>query len=194
MGVVDLDPLRPWLTPGGVASEAPPSAGGEARATMWDGRPRPSDHRKRLGNWLNSRAPRRGVLKIGRRFSAGCRYSNTSKDPRRAGVKAWYYKNIFTCCYFPDSKSFAMPDTFARFGSIMFSARRTAKPWLVPAVRARLWPDFGAIAKQCDSTPKCIGGVSDHVHLLLSASKNFSTAELARRLKAGSRPSRTGPI
>jgi len=52
MGVVDLDPLRPWLTPGGVASEAPPSAGGEARATMWDGRPRPSDHRKRLGNWL----------------------------------------------------------------------------------------------------------------------------------------------
>ena len=34
--------------------------------------------------------------------------------------------------------------------------------------------------------PKCIGGVSDHVHLLLSASKNFSTAELARRLKAGS--------
>ena len=28
--------------------------------------------------------------------------------------------------------------------------------------------------------------VSDHVHLLLSTSKNFSTAELARRLKAGS--------
>jgi len=26
------------------------SAGGEARATMWDGRPRPSDCRKRLGN------------------------------------------------------------------------------------------------------------------------------------------------
>ena len=54
------------------------SAGGEARATMWDGRPRPSDCRKRLGNWPNPRAPRRGALKIGRRFSAGCRYSNTS--------------------------------------------------------------------------------------------------------------------
>src|SRR5215472_14419347 len=29
-------------------------AGGVARATLWDGRPRPSDCRKRLGNWPNS--------------------------------------------------------------------------------------------------------------------------------------------
>jgi len=28
---------------------------GTPRATMWDGRPRPSDCRKRLGNWRNSR-------------------------------------------------------------------------------------------------------------------------------------------
>src|SRR5215470_8083039 len=32
-----------------------PDAGGDARATMWDGRPRPSDCRKRLGNWPNPR-------------------------------------------------------------------------------------------------------------------------------------------
>src|SRR5262249_53685982 len=30
-------------------------AGGDARATMWDGRPRPSDCRKRLGNLPDSR-------------------------------------------------------------------------------------------------------------------------------------------
>jgi len=37
------------------------NAGGDARATMWDGRPRPSDGRKGLGNWPNSRAPLRGA-------------------------------------------------------------------------------------------------------------------------------------
>src|SRR6516162_4411885 len=35
-------------------------AGGDPRATMWDGRPRPSDCRKRLGNWPNSRGQPRG--------------------------------------------------------------------------------------------------------------------------------------
>jgi hypothetical protein len=33
--------------------EAVPNAGVDARATMWDGRPRPSECRKRLGNWQN---------------------------------------------------------------------------------------------------------------------------------------------
>ena len=79
-----------------------------------------------------------------------------------------------------------MPDTFCSVLIHYVFSTKNREPWLVPAVRARLWPYFGAIAKQCDSMPKCIGGVSDHVHLLLSASKTFSTAELARRLKAGS--------
>ena len=79
-----------------------------------------------------------------------------------------------------------MPDTFSSVWIHYVFSTKNREPWLVPAVRARLWPYFGAIAKQCDSMPECIGGVSDHVHLLLSASKNFSTADLARRLKAGS--------
>jgi len=37
-----------------------------ARATMWDGRPRPSDCRKGLGNWPNSRPAlkRRPIIKV----------------------------------------------------------------------------------------------------------------------------------
>jgi hypothetical protein len=35
-------------------------------------------------------------------------------------------------------------------------------------LRERLWPFLGGIAKQDGITPRCIGGVADHVHLLLS--------------------------
>ena len=38
-----------------------------------------------------------------------------------------------------------------------------------PNVRERLWPYMGGIAKQNGIFPKSIGGVADHVHLLLGA-------------------------
>jgi hypothetical protein len=37
-----------------LATAASENPVGDARATTWDGHPRPSDCRKRLGNWLNS--------------------------------------------------------------------------------------------------------------------------------------------
>jgi putative transposase len=79
-----------------------------------------------------------------------------------------------------------VPDTFCSVLIHYVFSTKNREPWLEPAVRAKLWPYLGAIAKQHGSMPRGIGGVSDHVHLLLSASKNLSRAELARRLKAGS--------
>jgi hypothetical protein len=68
-----------------------------------------------------------------------------------------------------------MPDTFSSVWIHYVFSTKNRESWLVPAVGASPWPYFGAIAHQCDSMPKCIGGVSDHVHLLLSASKNLDT-------------------
>ena len=39
---------------------------------------------------------------------------------------------------------------------------------LNPELRERLWPFLGAIAKQNGIMSRCIDGVADHVHLLLS--------------------------
>jgi putative transposase len=50
---------------------------------------------------------------------------------------------------------------------------------LTPEIRERLWPYLGGIAKQNGLRAKCVGGVSDRVHLLLS----LSTIQL---IKAGS--------
>ena len=43
---------------GGEAQAPPQSVGVDARAAMWDGRPRPSDCRKWLRNWPNSKGRR----------------------------------------------------------------------------------------------------------------------------------------
>jgi len=85
------------------------------------------------------------------------RYSNTKKDPvpEGRGESVVIVQNIFTCCYFYDSISFAMPDTFCSVWIHYVFGTKNREPWLVPAVRARLWPSFGAIAQQCDSMPKC---------------------------------------
>ena len=42
------------------------------------------------------------------------------------------------------------------------------RPWLTPAIRERLWPYLGGIARENDMKALAIGGVADHVHLLLS--------------------------
>jgi hypothetical protein len=48
---------------------------------------------------------------------------------------------------------------------------------LNPELRERLWPFLGAIAKQNGITPRCIGGVADHVHLLLSLATTVPIAK-----------------
>ena len=50
-----------------------------------------------------------------------------------------------------------MPDTFCSVLIHYVFSTKNREPWLAPAVRARLWPYFGAIAKQC--------GYSDHLLL-----------------------------
>ena len=41
-------------------------------------------------------------------------------------------------------------------------------PLITPALRDRLWPFLGGIARQNNMKALEIGGVEDHVHLLLS--------------------------
>ena len=55
-----------------------------------------------------------------------------------------------------------------------------------PEVRERLWPYLGGIAKQNGVHPKCIGGVADHVHLLLSMPTTMAIAKAIQLIKSGS--------
>jgi REP element-mobilizing transposase RayT len=57
---------------------------------------------------------------------------------------------------------------------------------LIPSVRERLWPYLGGIAREHEMKALAIGGVSDHVHVLLSLPSKISTAKAMQLIKGNS--------
>jgi REP-associated tyrosine transposase len=65
-------------------------------------------------------------------------------------------------------------------------ATKGREPWLTPDVRERLWPYLGGIARENDMKTLAIGGVADHVHILLSLSAAMSVSKAMQLLKGNS--------
>jgi len=63
---------------------------------------------------------------------------------------------------------------------------KNREPWLSPSVRQRLFPYLGGIARQNGMKALSVGGVSEHVHLLLALSRELSIAEAMRLIKGPS--------
>ena len=57
---------------------------------------------------------------------------------------------------------------------------------ITPALRERLWPFLGGIARQNKMMAMEIGGVEDHVHMLLSLPSTISIAKALQLIKGGS--------
>ena len=60
------------------------------------------------------------------------------------------------------------------------------RPLLTPALRERLWPFLGGIARQNRMKAIEIGGVANHVHLLLSLPATMAIAKAMQLIKGGS--------
>jgi REP element-mobilizing transposase RayT len=60
------------------------------------------------------------------------------------------------------------------------------RPSITPALRERLWPFLGGIARQNKIKAIEIGGVEDHVHILLSLPATMPVAKALQLLKGGS--------
>jgi len=60
------------------------------------------------------------------------------------------------------------------------------RPLLTPALRQRLWPFLGGIARQNGMKALEIGGVEDHVHILLSLPSTVPLAKALQLIKGGS--------
>lgn len=67
----------------------------------------------------------------------------------------------------------------------VFSAKER-RPFLTAAIRARLWPYLGGIARENGMKALAIGGVADHVHLLLSLPATLSVSKAMQLLKGNS--------
>jgi putative transposase len=57
---------------------------------------------------------------------------------------------------------------------------------ITPALQERLWPFLGGIARQNGMTPVIVGGVEDHVHILLSLPATMPVAKAMQLIKGGS--------
>jgi REP element-mobilizing transposase RayT len=57
---------------------------------------------------------------------------------------------------------------------------------ITPALRDRLWPFLGGIARQNKMKAIEIGGVADHVHILLSLPSTLSISKSLQLIKGGS--------
>jgi REP element-mobilizing transposase RayT len=60
------------------------------------------------------------------------------------------------------------------------------QPWLTPDIRDRLWPYLGGIAREHDMRTVSIGGVEDHVHILLSLPSTLAISKALQLLKGNS--------
>ena len=60
------------------------------------------------------------------------------------------------------------------------------RPFIQPALRERLWPFLGGIARQNDMKAIEIGGMPDHVHILLSVPSTMPIAKALQLIKGGS--------
>jgi REP element-mobilizing transposase RayT len=69
---------------------------------------------------------------------------------------------------------------------IVFSTKNR-ELWIRPDVEQRVWAYLGGIAKQNRIKPLQIGGIEDHVHLLLGAPAVLAPAKIAQRRNHGTR-------
>jgi putative transposase len=60
------------------------------------------------------------------------------------------------------------------------------KPSITPELEERLWPFMGGIARDNRFKALAIGGVADHVHLLLSLPGSLAIAKAVQLIKGGS--------
>jgi putative transposase len=60
------------------------------------------------------------------------------------------------------------------------------RPFITPELRERLWPFLGGIARQNKMKAVEIGGVADHIHILLSLPSTMPISKAMQLIKGGS--------
>ncbi|WP_221030108.1 IS200/IS605 family transposase [Actomonas aquatica] len=68
---------------------------------------------------------------------------------------------------------------------VVFSTKKR-EPWLVESVCERLWPYLGGIARENGMKALEIGGVADHIHLLLVLPPSLALSKALQLLKGAS--------
>ncbi len=68
---------------------------------------------------------------------------------------------------------------------VVFSTKER-RSWITPEIQDRLWPYLGGIARENKMKALKVGGVEDHVHILLSLPSTLAIAKAVQLLKGNS--------
>ncbi len=68
---------------------------------------------------------------------------------------------------------------------VVFSTKER-RSWITPEIQDRLWPYLGGIARENKMKALKVGGVDDHVHILLSLPSTLAIAKAVQLLKGNS--------
>ncbi len=68
---------------------------------------------------------------------------------------------------------------------VVFSTKNRER-WITPEIEERVWAYLGGIAKEHKMKPLQIGGIEDHIHMLLGAPPTLAPSKIAQLIKGGS--------
>jgi putative transposase len=80
----------------------------------------------------------------------------------------------------------AMAQTLTRLLLHVVFSTKNRQPFITPEISTELHKYLAGIARNHDSPALAVGGVADHLHLLISLSKNIACADLLMHLKRDS--------
>lgn len=79
-----------------------------------------------------------------------------------------------------------MPSTHLSLRYHVVFGTKDREPWMAPAWRGRLHAYLGGVIRETDGIPESIGGMADHVHLLIGLKATHRLSDVMRDLKRAS--------
>jgi putative transposase len=79
-----------------------------------------------------------------------------------------------------------MADTYAALHYHIVFSTKYRSPWITVDVEERIWTYMGGIARKYDMSPVQIGGLEDHLHLVLGIPPTLAVSKAVQLLKGGS--------
>ena len=79
-----------------------------------------------------------------------------------------------------------MANTFTSLHYHVIFSTKHREPWIARDQEERLWAYLGGIARQHQFKPLWIGGMEDHIHILLGLPPTVSMCEALKSIKGGS--------
>jgi len=79
-----------------------------------------------------------------------------------------------------------MPQSLSKLLVHLVTSTKDRRPLLTPTICPELYAYIAAIIKACDCHAVKIGGVGDHIHILLALSKNYAVSKIVEEFKKSS--------